>query len=52
MLKHEILDPCRDPHGRETDQLDTAADGQVDTLPIPDRAGQSTQGILVDQLGD
>jgi len=48
MLKHQILDPCRDPPGPETDQLDTAADGQVNTLPIPDRAGQSTQGILVD----
>jgi hypothetical protein len=48
MLEQKVLDPCRDPPGPETDQLDTTADGKVNALPIPDRAGQSTQGILVD----
>lgn len=52
MLKHQILDPCRDSHRSETDQLDTAAASQVNALPIPNRAGQSTQGILIDQVRD
>jgi hypothetical protein len=32
MLQHQILDPYRDPRRPDTGQLDTAADGQVDTL--------------------
>ena len=52
MLKHQILDPSRDSHRPETDQLDTAADRQVNALPIPDWVGQSTQISLVDQLCD
>jgi hypothetical protein len=52
MLEHQVLDPCCDSHRPEADQLDTAADGQVNALPIPDWVGQSTQIFLVDQLCD
>lgn len=49
MLEPRILDPCCHPCALKSDQLDTAARGQVHTLPILSRIGQPAQGRLVDR---
>jgi hypothetical protein len=52
MLEPRILDPCCHPCALKSDQLDTAAHGQVHTLPILSRIGQPAQGRLVEQVTD